>query len=287
MSYSVTTYYKFLPLPKEGLEQIKKDLEGQAKAHDVMGLMLIAAEGINATIAGSEAGIESYKKFLEEKFGELTFKDSASEFMPFKRFKVKIKDEIVQLRRTDIQPTGNEPHLSSQEWDELMADEDAVTIDVRNWYETKIGSFKNAVDPKTWKFSQFPKWVEKSEIPKDKKIGIFCTGGIRCEKAAVAMREQGYENVYQLDGGILKYIEEKPNQNFEGDCFVFDHRVAVDQKLAPSEVNKRCPHCGNSGDQKAQCTLCEKSYHACADCQQKLPAELCSKDCKYKYSCQV
>ena len=147
----------------------------------------------------------------------------------------------------------------------------------------RLGSFKNAVDPGTWKFSQFPDWVRSSGIDKDKRIGIFCTGGIRCEKAAVAMGEQGYGNVYQLDGGILKYIEERPNKNFEGDCFVFDHRVAVKQDLTPSEQYGRCPWCGNGGDLDRSCENCESDYKVCGECFESLPASLCSKNCRYAF----
>jgi len=271
-----------MPLGADQLADMKQQLEDKAKALDVYGLILIATEGINATVAGPAEGIFAFKEFIHNIFGEMRFKDSPAESMPFKRFKVKIKDEIVQLKRTDIQPTGGEPHVSAQEWDNLI-DEDAAIIDVRNTYETKIGTFKNAMDPKTEKFSEFPQWVEESGIPKDKKIGIFCTGGIRCEKAAVAMKELGYKNVYQLDGGILDYIEQRPNQNFTGECFVFDHRMAVGQDLAPSKTYVACWSCGNTGHIPQVCVECEAEYKMCEECIEDQPVQLCSKNCRYKY----
>lgn len=283
MEYTVTTFYIFKPLKQEELLRIKESLEQQAATLEISGLLLIAPEGANATVAGENENLERYKKVLQEVFGTLRFKDSPSDKQPFKRFKVKIKKEIVQLKREDLVPSGDEPHLTAEQWDELMADQDAVFIDVRNWYETKLGKFKNAIDPKTWKFSQFPDWLKSSGIPKNKKIGIYCTGGIRCEKAALAMKEQGYENVYQLDGGILQYIEEHPNKNYEGECFVFDHRTSVAQDLRPSTKIGRCPHCGNGGDIKRTCKQCDIAYMSCTDCDSKISA-LCSKDCRYHYN---
>lgn len=283
MDYTVTTFYIFTPLKEADLATIKKSLEEKAEKLDISGLLLIAPEGANATISGTGEKLEKYKQVLVDTFGSLRFKDSPSDKQPFKRFKIKIKQEIVQLKREDLIPTGDEPHLTPQQWDELMADTDAVFIDVRNWYETKLGKFKNAIDPKTWKFSQFPEWLKKSDIPKNKKIGIYCTGGIRCEKAALAMKEQGYENVYQLDGGILQYIQERPNKNYEGECFVFDHRTSVTQDLRPSTAIGRCPHCGNGGDIKRVCRQCDAKYMGCVDCDTKIES-LCSKDCRYHYN---
>lgn len=284
MPYFVTTYYKFTSLPKRQLPTLKRLLEEKAQELGILGLVLIAEEGINATISGGKPDLLMYKDFLVEHFGGLRFKDSVSDIRPFKRFKVKIRPEIVQLKREDIQPVGTESHLSPDEWDALMAEDDTVLIDVRNWYETKLGSFTGAVDPKTWQFSQFPEWLKKSGIAADAKIGIFCTGGIRCEKAAVIMHEEGYRNVHQLDGGILNYIENRPQGYFEGDCFVFDHRVAVGQGLQPTTRYGKCPHCGNGGEVSMACVQCEASFKTCQDCLSALPAALCSKNCRYRYA---
>jgi len=279
MTYVVTTFYKFLPISEGDLVQHKAELEALADRTALHGLMLLAPEGVNATVAGSDSAVSEVKAWLEGVYGDMTFKDSASETQPFKRFKVSKRDEIVQLRRTDIQP-GGQSHISPEEWDGLIEDDDAVVIDVRNWYETKLGSFTGAIDPDTEKFSEFPDWVAESGIPKDARVGIFCTGGIRCEKAAVAMEEQGYENVHQLDGGILNYIAKRPNKNYEGECFVFDHRMSVDQELQPSTKYGRCPHCGNAGDISEHCARCESNFKSCADCKKAQPQPACSKRCR-------
>lgn len=284
MEYVVTTFYKFMPLEEAYLNDIKDTLLSMAQDHQVFGLLLLSPEGVNATVVAPRSTVDEVKNFLTTQFGELPFKDSPAEKNPFKRFKVSIRKEIVQLKRPDIQPTGNEVHLSPAEWDEMLESEDVLLVDVRNWYETMLGSFKNAIDPKTMKFSNFPAWVKKSQLPKNKKIGIFCTGGIRCEKAAVAMKELGYENVVQLDGGILNYIEQRPGKNYEGECFVFDHRVAVRQDLRPSEKYSVCPHCGNAGDTKKTCVACSHDFVGCADCISTLNEMVCSKRCKNEFA---
>lgn len=283
MEYAVTTFYKFMPLGPDKLVGLKEALEAKAAILGIFGLTLIAPEGVNATVSGSDKGIAAYKEFITGRFGNMNFKDSQADRQPFKRFKVKIKEEIVQLKRTDVVPSGQEPHVSPEEWDKLMEQDDIVLIDVRNWYEAKLGTFKKAINPKTWQFSNFPRWLQKADIPKEKKIGIFCTGGIRCEKAAVAMKEQGYEHVYQLDGGILNYIEQRPHRNFEGDCFVFDHRVAVGQNLKPSTRYGLCTSCGNGGWIGHVCEECGSGFKMCDDCAAAAPIALCSKNCRYHF----
>jgi UPF0176 protein len=284
MEYTVTTFYKFMPLEEGQLLDFKQILEDKAKSLNIFGLILIAPEGVNATLAGLPGDVASYKDWLVGQFGELVFKDSPSEMMPFKRFKVKVRAEIVQLGRTDIKPTGEESHISPEAWDEMMAKEDVVLIDVRNWYEAKLGTFKGAINPQTKTFQEFPDWLKKSGIAKGKKIGIFCTGEIRCEKAAVAMKEQGYDNVHSLEGGVLNYIEKRPNSNFDGECFVFDHRSAVGQDLRPSAKYKVCSSCGNGAALTATCVNCDKEYRICDDCAAASAASLCSKNCRYIFS---
>lgn len=281
MEFSVTTFYKFTPIEKTALGEVKQSLIDTARSLGVFGLVLIAEEGVNATLAAPPQALQKYKEFLETLFGELYYKDSPSHKIPFKRFKVKIKEEIVGLKRPDLIPNGNQKLISPEEWDKMMAEEDVVVIDVRNWYEAAIGKFKGAINPKTWNFSQFPEWVKSSQIPKDKKVLMYCTGGIRCEKASLAMEEQGYENVYQLDGGIINYIEKRPHQNFEGECFVFDHRVSVTQTLEPTSTYYLCPHCGNPGTETFACSLCHKEGHACLACIEKPQGTTCSKQCAY------
>ncbi|HSX25283.1 MAG TPA: rhodanese-like domain-containing protein, partial [Candidatus Andersenbacteria bacterium] len=162
---------------------------------------------------------------------------------------------------------------------EMMQKEDVIILDTRNAYETKIGTFQNAVDPKLDSFYQFPKFVEKSAIPKDKPVLMYCTSGIRCEKASEEMKHQGYQEVYQLDGGITNYLKEYPTGNWNGECFVFDHRVAVDSALQPSKRYALCPRCGNPGDVQTNCTICNAECKLCTECLQQAPAA-CSKRCR-------
>lgn len=281
MEWQVTTFYKFLPVEVDKLNDHKMQLVKQGRALNVEGLVLIAQEGVNGTLAGSILGIEQYKKFLCDLFGDLRFKDSISESRPFRRFKVKVKSEIVQLMRRDIQPSESEVSLSPNDWDAMIAGGDFTLIDVRNKYETQLGSFRAAIDPETEQFSQFPAWLKVADLPKNFNIGIFCTGGIRCAKAAVAMKEQGYTNVYQLDGGILNYLKHRPNKNYIGDCFVFDHRVALGQDLLRSEIIERCWRCGNGGWLPRNCQRCDALFKTCAGCDRTRSEVACSKNCRY------
>jgi UPF0176 protein len=215
---------------------------------------------------------------------DLIIKESSSTTPPFKRFKVKTREEIVTLGKPDILPLSSaDTHLSPEEWHQALLDEDVIVIDTRNWYETKLGKFKKAIDPELDEFQQWPEYLQKSELPKDKKILIYCTGGIRCEKAIVEMHNQGFENVYQLEGGILNYLQKYPEQSFEGECFVFDHRVAVDQNLQPSQKYKMCPHCGQPGETVISCLECESKAIVCEACRKEKAQNTCSKNCAYHY----
>lgn len=281
MEWKVTTFYKFIPLDEDKLADIKRELLKRAEELGVEGLVLIAEEGINATVAAAKNHLSDFKDELGDMFGNLEYKDSVSDRRPFRRFKVKIKPEIVQLKRRDIQPTGAESTLTPNEWDAMIDEGDVTLIDVRNKYETQLGTFKEAIDPGTEHFSQWPSWLKDSGIPGNRRIGIFCTGGIRCAKAAVAMKEQGYTNVYQLDGGILNYLKHRPNKNYTGDCFVFDHRVALGQDLLPSEIIERCWQCGNGGWLERECEQCAASFKTCAECDEARFSTVCSKNCRY------
>lgn len=156
-----------------------------------------------------------------------------------------------------------------------------MLLDTRNVYETAIGKFRGAVDPKLQKFSEFSDFVTASDIPKNKKVLMYCTGGIRCEKASLEMQRLGFEDVYQLSGGILKYLEEFPDGPFEGECFVFDHRVAVDKNLRPSKQYKLCPHCGNPGDKSISCRKCGAQAIICDGCANNEYKVSCSKNCAH------
>jgi UPF0176 protein len=269
-------------------EVVRKALEEEAGRLGIIGLMIIGVEGFNSTVAcDSEANLAQFKEFICTYFRTpgLCFKDSFADRKPFRKFKVKIRREIVTLATPELIPDSPvNHHLSPTEWNKVLREEDDfLLIDTRNWYETKIGTFKGAVNPGINKFTEFPAFVEKNNIPKDKKILIFCTGGIRCEKGILEMQEQGFENVYQLDGGILNYLKEYPDAEFEGECFVFDHRVSVTQSLRPSARYGLCPHCGQPAEITINCGCCGTSARICDACQpQEWKSSTCSKDCAYR-----
>lgn len=284
-TYRITTFYKFMKL--DNLEQVQKELEEKAFSLGISGLIIIGSEGLNSTIAApTEEALNDFKSWLKTRFQahDLLFKNSFAPSPPFRRFKVKIREEIVTLGTPELMPeSSNNHHLTPTQWNQVLKEEsDVLLIDTRNWYETKVGTFKGAINPGIDKFTDFPEWLESQNYPKDKKMLIFCTGGIRCEKGILELQRQGYDNVFQLEGGILKYIEEKPNDQFEGECFVFDHRVAVNQELQPSTQYKLCPHCGQPAAHSIECKRCDTHALICEDCEKiDWKKETCSKNCAY------
>jgi UPF0176 protein len=288
--YLVSTFYHFTRLfdPVTELEILQKSLEDKAQSLSIKGLVILGPEGINSTVAApNEETMAEFKVWIQEVFKapNLMFKNSFAPSAPFRRFKVKIRKEIVTAGTPDLFPEKTQNHhLSPEEWNKVLSEEkDVLLIDTRNWYETKIGTFKGAVNPGIDQFSEFPQWLEKQAYQKDQKMLIFCTGGIRCEKGILELQRQGYSNVYQLEGGILKYIEEKPNDQFEGECFVFDHRVAVNQSLEPSKKYKLCPHCGQPSEIKITCKRCDSEAFICDECVHRDWAkETCTKNCAYQ-----
>lgn len=286
--YFITTFYRFTHL--DNLETHQELLEAKAEQLSIRGLVILGSEGINSTVAApSEDAMDLFKNFIREHFQapDLLFKNSFAPSAPFRRFKVKVRDEIVTLGTPELFPEtkGKNHHLTPDEWNKVMKEEsDFLLIDTRNWYETKIGTFKGAVNPGIDQFTEFPKWLEEQNYQKDQKMLIFCTGGIRCEKGILELQRQGYDNVYQLEGGILKYMEEFPNDQFEGECFVFDHRVAVDQSLEPSKTYKLCPHCGQPGKTQISCRRCDSHAVICEECEKLAwKQDTCSKNCAHHW----
>lgn len=213
----------------------------------IKGTMILASEGINATIAGSRANISELKQLLldDGRFNSLEYKESFSENNPFKRLKLHCKKEIVTLGMPHISGHDKGIYVEPQKWNDLIKDPSVTVLDVRNDFEVKMGTFANSLNPQTNIFSEFPAYVEKNLTIKDNpKIAMSCTGGIRCEKASAYMKTLGYE-VYHLKGGILKYLEDVPKEEslWQGECFVFDERVSVDHDLKP-KVYERCRTCG-------------------------------------------
>jgi UPF0176 protein len=215
---------------------------------NVRGTLLLAREGINGTISGSDSAINKTLDYLnaDKRLSDLEYKFSYSETVPFKRLKVKLKKEIVTLGIADIDPTYSVgTYIKARDWNELISDPEVVLIDTRNNYEFEIGSFKGAINPNTETFRQFPSYTKNNlEQYRNKKIAMFCTGGIRCEKSTAYLKAEGFENVYHLQGGILKYLEEVKEEEslWEGECFVFDDRVAVKHNLELGQYDQ-CHAC--------------------------------------------
>lgn len=228
----------------ENFEEIRQPLLNLMENNDVRGTLLLALEGINGTIAGPEAGITAVLNFLnsDERINPISCKISYNDENPFQRTKVKLKKEIVTMGVEGIDPNhvvGT--YVKPQDWNALISDPEVVLVDTRNDYEVEIGTFKGALDPNTETFREFPQYVaDNLDKNKHKKVAMFCTGGIRCEKSTAYMKEQGFEEVYHLEGGILQYLEDVPKEEsmWEGECFVFDGRVAVNHDLEQGQYDQ-------------------------------------------------
>jgi len=231
----VAALYHFVSL--ENYAELRQPLLDVMLKHDIKGTLLLAHEGINGTVAGSQQAIDTLIQWLKSdtRFAALKHKVSYDDNMPFYRTRVKLKKEIVTMGVKNIDPNqivGT--YVKPEDWNALISDPDVILIDTRNEYETCIGTFKNAIDPKIDTFREFPDYVKNNyDAKKHKKIAMFCTGGIRCEKSTAYVKELGFENVYHLQGGILKYLEEIPQEKsmWQGECFVFDNRVSVNHEL--------------------------------------------------------
>ncbi|MBO0335214.1 rhodanese-related sulfurtransferase [Sneathiella sp. CAU 1612] len=233
--FVVAALYKFVALPD--YEQLQSRLLTLCQENNIQGTLLLAEEGINGTVAGTRAAIDALVAFLktDTRFDDLQYKESYNEKQPFYRMKVRLKKEIVTLGAPGLNPRETVgTYIKPQDWDSLISDPDTLLIDTRNDYEVEVGTFKGAVNPETKTFREFKKFVEEKLDPvRDKKVAMFCTGGIRCEKSTSYLLSKGFENVYHLEGGILKYLEEIPKEesSWEGECFVFDQRVTVNHDL--------------------------------------------------------
>ena len=231
----VAALYKFVALPD--YQELREPLLDVCLNAGVKGTLLLATEGINGTIAGSRLAIDEVLAYLKSdaRFNDIDHKESLDSELPFYRMKVKLKKEIVTMGREGIDPKMLVGHyVEPQDWNALITDPEVTVIDTRNHYECDIGSFEGAINPQTTTFKEMPAFVDQQLDPaKHKKVAMFCTGGIRCEKSTAYLLEQGFDEVYHLKGGILKYLEEVPEEKslWQGECFVFDNRVAVDHDL--------------------------------------------------------
>lgn len=247
--YVVAALYKFVNINNP--EELQPNWKQKMLDNQVTGTILVTPEGINGTISGPREGVDAVLAHIraDERFADLEHKESLSEDRPFQRTKVKLKKETIPMgAQVDPQKIVG-TYVKPQDWNALISDPETIVVDTRNDYEIYIGTFKNAVNPKTATFKEFPKWVAENLDPqKHKKVAMFCTGGIRCEKSTSYLKEQGFDNVYHLQGGILKYLEEieEDQSLWEGECYVFDDRVAVGHGLEPSKENSLCNACGHS-----------------------------------------
>ncbi|OAM52277.1 hypothetical protein A7981_01965 [Methylovorus sp. MM2] len=280
----VAALYKFASLPN--YKEMQPSLLALCINQGIKGTLLLAEEGINGTVAGTRTAIDTLIEHLhsDPRLADLDHKESFADTMPFYRMKVRLKKEIVTLGVPGIDPNKKVgTYVKPEDWNALISDPDVILIDTRNDYEYDIGTFQGAVDPHTTTFREFPDYVSKNLDPnKHKKIAMFCTGGIRCEKASSYMMEQGFEEVFHLQGGILKYLENVPAEEslWEGECFVFDQRVAVrhglelgdyDQcyacrhPISPDEMASSqyvkgisCPHCFNQLSAEKRASITER-----------------------------
>ena len=280
----VCALYKFVTLDDYAL--IQPPLLALMLKYDVKGTLLLAQEGINGTIAGSRSGIDAILTYLQSdpRLAALSYKESYTDQPPFLRSRVKLKREIVTMGVEGIDPkqvVGT--YVKPTDWNDLISDPNILLVDTRNDYEVQVGTFKNALNPKTDSFREFPGYVKQELDPeKHNKVAMFCTGGIRCEKSTAFLKEQGFDEVYHLEGGILKYLQEVPAEEslWEGECFFFDERVTVNHQLQRGEYDQcnacrmpiteqdklseqyqhgvSCPHCFEKTSDKQKARFAER-----------------------------
>ena len=251
--YKVAAFYDFISIIDQEILLIKEELTNLAANQEIKGTILLASEGVNGTVCGTENAIVLFIETLEKllKVSEINVKYSWTEKQAFRRFKARQKKEIVTIGLKQVNPAKSVgKYIKACEWNEFLEDPDTVVIDTRNEYEIKIGNFAGALNPHTNSFREFPAWVQKHLKPlieenPSLKIGMYCTGGIRCEKATSYLIEEGFLDVNHLDGGILKYLEDVSSENslWNGECFVFDQRVSLDHELLPGS-HRMCHACG-------------------------------------------
>ncbi|MFV1999235.1 MAG: rhodanese-related sulfurtransferase [Acidimicrobiia bacterium] len=250
--FHIATFYRFSHL--DDLEARQANLRTVCLENDVKGTILLASEGINGTIAGEKDAVETVLSFIvrEPGLAHLVAKRATATSDPFYRLKVRLKREIVALGVGEVDSVANTgTHVPPAKWNVLISDPDTIVIDTRNDYEVAIGTFKGAVNPMTRSFGDFPAWVADHPELKDKRLAMFCTGGIRCEKATAYLKEIGFDEVYQLDGGILEYLETENEATslWNGECYVFDRRVSVGHGLVAGNLEV-CPGCNQVIDDK-------------------------------------
>lgn len=248
-TYLIAAFYKFVSL--EDYQRLKKPFLRAMNSWQIKGTIILAKEGINGTICGEESHVNQFFEYLNQdpRINPLNFNTTWDDTIPFSKAKIKLRQEIVTMGIDNLNPekeTG--VHVDPLAWNDLIRDKEVLVIDTRNEYEVSLGSFENAINPDTIDFRNFPDYVEKHLLPhKNKKIAMFCTGGIRCEKSTAYLRQQGFNEVYQLQGGILNYMQSVPEKDslWKGACFIFDDRMALDyslKKLPAGFIDKDWKH---------------------------------------------
>ena len=282
----VAAFYHFAPVADRAA--LRDAVLTLARTGGVMGTVLIAGEGVNGTIAGAPTAVENVLSRLraEPGFADLAHKDASAAIPPFHRLKVRLKDEIVTMGVPGVDARDTGHRVAPTDWDALIAQPGTLLIDTRNDYEVAIGSFVGAVHPQTASFRDFPAWARahRDALATAERVAMFCTGGIRCEKASAFLRAEGIDEVYQLDGGILKYLQDTASEAWRGECFVFDERVAVGPGLAAgthslcrgcrmpvSEADRAapefvegvsCPRCADARDEEQRARYAERHRQA-------------------------
>ncbi|UOQ99849.1 rhodanese-related sulfurtransferase [Hymenobacter sp. 5317J-9] len=279
--YQVLLYYCYTPI--ENPEQFREEHHRLCLELDLRGRIIVAAEGLNGTVSGTRESCARYMEIVkgDPRFAALEFKVDDVAAHTFQKLHVRVKPEIVHSSLRHVRPhekTGQ--HLSPEEFKALKDRDDVVVVDVRSDYEYNLGRFKNAVTLDIENFRDFPERVERLKEFKDKKILTYCTGGVKCEKASAYLLEQGFENVYQLHGGIIKYGIEAGGEDFDGQCYVFDNRVAVDVNRVNPTVISRCQHCQEPSNRLINCANphCNAHLPLCEACGEKLQGA-CSEAC--------
>ena len=252
-NYKIVSLYSFFPFQENLIFELKDQLLNIENKNDLSGLLIFASEGINGTICAKNDVIKIFINLLKKYTltRNLNIKVNFSEKKVFKKLKIKIKKEIVTMGIQEINPLiDNGTYIDSENWNKLIKNQNTVVIDTRNHYEVSIGTFQNSINPNTRNFSEFPKWVDDHlnshlEDKDSTNIAMFCTGGIRCEKATSLLKKKGYKNIFHLEGGVLKYLNDIPKEEnlFEGECFVFDKRVALNHSLEKGSYSI-CHACG-------------------------------------------
>jgi len=263
MKYKVAALYRFADLQDFSDWAIRIRTFGEETG--LKGTVILATEGLNGTVAGTEETVDRFLEMLQadERLNGLEYKISWNAEQPFPRLRVREKKEIVTFRQFHVDPNDPGTYVEPEAWNQLIEDPQVVTIDTRNTYETKIGMFEGAVDPQTANFTEFAEYVEENLSPEQHpKVAMYCTGGIRCEKATAFLKSKGFQDVFHLKGGILKYLEDVPQEQskWNGECFVFDRRVAVDHDLQTSDW-QICEKCNEPFRQGEVCCECDSSEH--------------------------